>query len=253
MKRTTLKTTTGLSPELEREASRHFGKHVSREKALVTLIFSLLTCSAPMLLGLRLWATIPELVETGLIGPGGEDDSLPRAVLVFGVPGLMCVLTLICHGQLWLHQKTERVPPTPIRLLGRWTIPVISVLLCSFWIARAGGQQPEGVFFLPSALGLLLLLLGAHFFDCPRESGVAFHFKSIEHWETPWRRTHRFTGICWMLAGLQLLIFYFTMGSLPWYSFMFALILLLSEFPAASYFSKWVLYHILQHNETPSV
>ena len=81
------------------EASRFLGKHVTPAKAVAVLLFSLLTAVSPMLLGLRLWTQIPSIVETGLIGPGGKDDSLPRAVLVFGIPGLMCVLNLICHGQ----------------------------------------------------------------------------------------------------------------------------------------------------------
>ena len=232
------KSSYGLTREQEREASRYFGKHVTSAKAAVSLCFALLTAASPMLVGLRLWAQIPEIVETGLTTVGGEDDSLPRAVLVFGLPGLMCVLTLICHGQLWLHQKTERLPPAPIRITGRWSIPVISVLLCSFWHRRAAGLQAELSFFLPCLLALLLILLGAHFFDCPRDSQIAFRFPSILHWETPWRETHRLAGVCWMLAGLQLLVFYFVLGMLPWYSFVLAVLLLLSEFPAARYYSR---------------
>ena len=232
------KSSYGLTREQEREATRYFGRHVTPAKALVSLCFSLLTAASPMLLGLHLWKQIPEIVETGLTTMGGEDDSLPRAVLVFGLPGLMCVLTLICHGQLWLHQKTGRLPPAPIRITGRWSIPVISVLLCSFWHRRAAGLQAELSFFLPCLLALLLILLGAHFFDCPRDSQIAFRFPSILHWETPWRETHRLAGVCWMLAGLQLLVFYFVLGTLPWYSFVLAVLLLLSEFPAARYYSR---------------
>ena len=227
-----------LTREQEREASRYFGKHVTPAKAAVSLCFALLTAASPMLIGLRLWEQIPEIVETGLTAINGEDDSIPRAVLVFGLPGLMCVLTLICHGQLWLHQKAERLPPTPIRITGRWSIPVISVLLCSFWLARAAGEATEFSSFLPCLLALLLILLGAHFFDCPRDSQIAFRFPSILHWETPWRKTHRLAGVCWMLAGLQLLVFTFVLGTLPWYSFVLALFLLLSEFPAAAYYAK---------------
>ena len=121
MNNQTKKNPFGLSSGQEREASRIFGRHVTGQKAIVTLVFSLLTAATPMLLGLRLWDQIPLIVETGLIGSDGTDDSLPRAVLVFGIPGLMCLLNLICHGQLWIHQKAGKIPPTPIRLLGRWT------------------------------------------------------------------------------------------------------------------------------------
>ena len=238
MKRQTAKNTGALPPELEREASRFFGRHVTPEKALVTLVFCLLTCAAPMLLGLRLWDRIPKVVETGLIGPGGTDDSLPRAVLVFGIPGLVCVLALICHAQLWFHQLAGKIPPTPVRIFGRWGIPVIFVPLCAFWIGRSGNIETGSRFFIPCMLALLLLLLGSHFFDCKTESGLAFHFKSIEHWENPWRKTHRLAGICWMLAGLLLLVFRFVMDPLPWYSFALLILLLLSEFPAARVFSR---------------
>ena len=217
----TRKSSNRLTREQEREASRYFGKHVTPAKAAVSLCFALLTAASPMLLGLHLWKQIPEIVETGLTAINGEDDSIPRAVLVFGLPGLMCVLTLISHGQLWLHQKTERLPPTPIRITGRWSIPVISVLLCSFWLRRAAGEATEFSSFLPCLLALLLILLGVHFFDCPR-----------------WRKTHRLAGVCWMLAGLQLLVFTFVLGTLPWYSFVLALFLLLSEFPAEAYYAK---------------
>jgi len=234
----TQKSSNRLTREQEREASRYFGRHVTPVKAAVSLCFALLTAASPMLLGLHLWKQIPEIVETGLTAINGEDDSIPRAVLVFGLPGLMCVLTLISHGQLWLHQKAERLPPTPIRITGRWSIPVISVLLCSFWLARAAGEATEFSSFLPCLLALLLILLGAHFFDCPRDSQIAFRFPSILHWETPWRKTHRLAGVCWMLAGLQLLVFTFVLGTLPWYSFVLALFLLLSEFPAEAYYAK---------------
>jgi len=227
----------GLSRSQEKEVSAYLGKHVSPQKAAVLLAFTLLTCASPMLLGLRLWDRIPAMVESGLRKMDGTDDSMPRAVLVFAVPGLLCVLDLICHVQLWVHQKAERLPPPQIRVTGRWGIPVISVLLCSFLFGRAAGMETDAAFFLPCAPALLLLLLGSHFYDCKQESRIAFHFKSIEHWETPWRKTHRLAGVCWMLAGLQLLVFWFALGSLPWYSFVLLILLVLSEFPAARVFA----------------
>ena len=233
------KKTYSLTKEQEREASRMFGRHVSSEKAAVLLCLTLITCASPMLLGLRLWDCIPVIVETGLSAADGSDDSIPRAVLVFGVPGLMCLLNLICHVQLWLHQKTERVPPVPIRFFGRWGIPAVSLLLCSFWIFKAGKAWEGLQSLLPCVFALFLLLLGSHFFDCSRDSRIAFHLKRIEHWETPWRKTHRFAGLCWMFAGLQLLFFYFGTGRLPWISFALLILLLLSEIPAAAYFSKY--------------
>ncbi len=226
-----------MTREQEREASRFFGKHVSGAKALTVCLASLLACALPMLLGLRLWAAIPPIVRTGLVSTEGVDDSMPRAVLVFGVPGLFCVLDLICHAQLWLHQKAEKLPPLPIRLLGRWTLPVLAVLLCPFWMLRAAEQTASLSFWLPCLLALLLLLFGTHVFDCPRGERFALRLPCIVYKEAAWRKTHRFAGICWMAAGLLILGLYFGTGRLPGLSAFPLLLLLLAPFPAAAFFA----------------
>ena len=227
----------GMTREQEREASRLFGRHVSDAKALALCLCSVLACAAPMLLGLRLWEAIPPVVTTGLLSTEGVDDSMPRAMLVFAVPGLFCVLDLICHAQLWLHQRAQKLPPMPIRLTGRWTLPVLSVLLCAFWMKRAAGETLSLAFYVPCLLALLLLLLGAHFFDCPRSERLAFHLRAIEYKEAAWRRTHRLAGVCWMLGGLLLLALYFGTGRLPVFSAVPLLLLLLAPLPAAYVFA----------------
>ena len=238
MEQKTNKTTYGMTREQEQQASRLFGRHVSGAKALALCLGALLACASPMLLGLRLWAAIPPLVQTGFVSPEGVDDSMPRAVLAFGVPGLFCVLTLICHAQLWLHQRAQKLPPMSVRMLGRWTVPVFSVLLSGFWLMRAAGESAGAAFFVPCLLALLLLLTGAHFFDCPRSGKFTFHLKRIEYKENAWRKTHRLAGICWMLAGLLLLGLLFGMGRIPALSAVPLLLLLLAPLPAAGIFAK---------------
>ena len=82
--------------DLEIRGAEIFGKHISGEKQRALLIVTLIACALPVILGLRLWDQIPEIVETGLIGPGGKDDSLPRWALVFALlPGIAAVLFLL--------------------------------------------------------------------------------------------------------------------------------------------------------------
>ena len=233
MERGNGKNARGLTRRQEQAASRRLGHHVSREKALVSALATTLCCALPMLLGLRLWQAIPAVVETGLVGPSGQDDSMPRAVLVFGVPGLGCVLNGIVHGQLWLHQRLERIPPTPVRLLGRWSLPPITLLLSSFWISRAAGGTLDASGVTVCLLGLLLFLLGGHFFDCPRDAKLAFRLPRLRLSETRWRAVHRIAGLSWMLAGLLLPSLLFSLGTLPLWSALPVLLLLLSPLAAA--------------------
>lgn len=222
-----------MTRQQERAASQRFGQHVSPEKALAAMLATTLCCLLPMLLGLRLWEKIPEIVETGLVGPSGQDDSMPRAVLAFGVPGLGCVLNGIAHGQLWLHQRLEKIPPTPVRLLGRWTLAPITLLLSGYWTLGAAGEARNAAFFLPCLLGVLLLLLGGRFFDCPRDARIAFRFQRVRLSERRWQLVHRVAGLSWMLAGLVIPGLLFWLGTLPLWSAILVLLLLASPVAAA--------------------
>ena len=237
MKNDQTKNRYGMTRRQEREASRSLGRQVSPEKALVSAVVTTLCCALPMLLGLRLWQRIPAIVETGLVGPSGQDDSMPRAVLVFGVPGLGCVLNGIVHGQLWLHQKAQKIPPTPVRLLGRWSLAPITLLLSSHWILSAAGQETDAFFLWICILGLGLLLLGGHFFDCPRDARLALRIGRLPYSESRWRSVHRLAGLNWMLAGLLLPGLLFSLGLLPIWSAAIILLLLLSP-AAAAFFGK---------------
>lgn len=192
-----------MTREAEIESAKMFGKHLSKQKRTILLVVTLIACAMPAIMGLRLWKEIPDLVPTGLIGMNGKDDSLPRWVIALGLPGLMCILDAICHGQLWRHQERMKLPPVQVRLLGRWGFPVISVLFCSGMVRQAVGRSPLTLTFASVCImGLLLLLLGSHMWECPRTAKVALHFSFTEQSEQSWNRVHRVAGGSWMLTGL---------------------------------------------------
>lgn len=154
----------GIQDDLQRQAenARLYGRPVSWEKGAVLLAVTLVVCALPMLLGIRLWNSIPETVSTGLTGPDGADDSLPRAAVVFVLPGLMCLLNLITHVQLLVSQR-RMTPPRPyIRLMGRWGFPILSLFFCGGVILYSAGRGFSPAFLIPCALGLGLMLLGCH-------------------------------------------------------------------------------------------
>lgn len=199
-----------LEQQINEEGLRFLGKHISREKALALLCATLLACAMPMVMGARYWADIPELLETGLTGVNGEDDSLPRWAVVFVIPGLMCLLNGIAHGQLMLHQARKRVPPKQIRVVGRWGVPIVGIFLSSAVIRWAAGLTAlPTAFLLSCALSLALLLLGGHLWDCPMDAALSLRLIRKEGWSEEaahWDRMHRFAGTVWLAAGLLVLL-----------------------------------------------
>lgn len=56
---------TAQERQVEVESARIFGKHVSREKAYLLLVVTLVACALPMVMGVRMWDQIPEIVPSG--------------------------------------------------------------------------------------------------------------------------------------------------------------------------------------------
>ena len=194
---------TAAQRELDAEGARMFGKHVSKEKGRILLGMTLLACAAPMILGARMWHRIPEIVPSGIIGANGQDDSIPRWMVAFGLPGLMCLLDFLAHFQLQSHQRRKLVPPPHVRLVGRWGFPILSVIFCSGMIRQSIGLKPLApAFVAPCVLGLLLMLLGTQMFDCPRDARLSLRFSFTECDEESWKAVHRFAALCWLTAGL---------------------------------------------------
>ena len=57
-------------------------------------------------------------------------------------------------------------------------------------------------FYTPCVLGLLLMYLGSHMFDCPEDAKLALRFSFTANDPALWKEVHRFAGWLWMLAGL---------------------------------------------------
>ncbi len=215
--------------ELERQSAAVLGRHVSEEKGRVLLLFTALACLAPCALGVRLWDGIPAVVETGLTGLNGEDDSLPRWALVFLLPGLFFVLDVINHAQLRRFQRLEQVPPRYTRLMSRWGFPIVGLALCA-WAIPSGAGLPTmvGTMFPLWGVGLALMAAGGHFYECPRSA--RFSLGALPGMEDPsaWRDVHRFAGLCCMTAGL---LFLYIAAIRPVYGAFATLILLAGLLP----------------------
>ncbi len=190
---------------LEREAASLWGKHVSRRKGIALILAATLACALPMVLGIRLWDKIPEIVESGLIGFDGKDDALPRWVVCFGIPGLMCILNVITHGQLLYNQSRGTMPPKSSRLLGRWGFPFISVIFCSgLIIGKSGAENALPIpFLVPSVLGLAEMFLGSHMIDLPSTARLAMKFSGCD--DEALCAIHNFAGYFWLATGLILI------------------------------------------------
>ncbi len=215
--------------ELEQKSAALLGQHVSAEKGSVLLVYTALACLAPMALGLRLWQDIPTVVETGLVGLNGQDDSMPRWALVFLLPGLFLALDVINHVQLRRFQRMEKVPPRYTRLMGRWGFPLAGLLLCAWAIPSGAGRSELIGALLPLWLaGLALMVAGGQLLECRR--GARFSLAGLPGMDDPasWRAVHRLAGFSCLTGGAAILL---DAALAPAYPVVAALILLSAGVP----------------------
>ena len=222
--------------ELERRSAAILGHHVSAEKGTALLAYTALACLAPAALGLRLWREIPLVVQTGLVGLNGQDDSLPRWALVVLLPGFFLLLDVINHVQLRRFQRMEKVPPRQTRLMGRWGFPLVALLLCAWAIPAGAGRPDVTLTLLPlGGAGLLVMIAGGHFLDCPRDA--RFSLGGLPGTDDPasWREVHRLAGFSFLTGGALLL---YDAALAPAYPLVAALLLLSAGTP--------ILYAVLR-------
>lgn len=161
------KKTKRRAPSREAEPVQAAPQPLSGKNGTLLLLAALAVCALPLLLGLRLWEQMPEQVPSGFTGPSGIEDTISRPAVVFGLPVLMCAMDLVAYWELSTANRRKGPPSTPIRLLGRWGFPFMSVVFCAGMMFQAAGRTLAMPYLIPGACGLLLMILGSYILDVP--------------------------------------------------------------------------------------
>ena len=220
-----------LTRSEEIKAAAFFGKHVSKEKALILFAATSLILISPVFLGLRFRDSIPEIITTGLTDVAGNDDSLPRWAFIYMIPGLFFVLNAICHVQLYIHQCRSKLPPTPVRILGRGTITVLGFFFCVWAVPRVANTKLSGAVLTACITGIILICAGGYLYDCKKDAAFSIKFDFTSRSETARKGTNDLAGICFMISGLILVYSAMLMQEIPAVPVIISVILLVLPVP----------------------
>ena len=91
----------------------------------------------------------------------------------------------------------------------------------------AGLGIPMSIPYACMPIGLVLMLLGSHMFDCPTDAKLALRFSFTENDPALWKDLHRFAGWLWMLAGLVVIAWAMLSTDTTFFSALLALAALL--------------------------
>ena len=183
------------------------------------LIISTIVILLPILVGLILWDKLPEQVPTHWGIDGNPDGWSSKASAVFAMP---CIL-LAVHWLAMFANSNEKISgkQNP-RVMGIvfWLVPVVSLVVNGMMYAYALGREVDVMFILPSALGLMLIIIGNYLPKCRQSKTVGIRVKWTLEDEENWNATHRFGGKVWVAAGFLAIACVFLPDFLiPWVPF----------------------------------
>ena len=178
-----------------------------------SFVITTLLCLVPMALGLALYARLPEQLPTHWDWQGNVNGYMSKPAVVLGLPLFFAAMNGLMHFSLRADPKRANIIGN-IRVLIRWTMPVLSLIILPYtYLWALGWQQIPMEKLIPVLVGLLIMGLGNYLPKCRQNytSGIKLHWTLYD--EDNWNRTHRMAGRLWMVGGLGIMVSAFWGGS----------------------------------------
>ena len=167
-----------------------------------TLILSTLLCLLPILLGLALYEQLPEQVPVHFDFAGNPDNYAPKLVAILGLPVFMAVINLICHCAMNLEKKSMAASPAVLLAVTGWIIPILCNILMPITLFMGMGMEVPIVMIVSLIVGLVFVIIGNYLPKVKPNRYMGIKLPWTFASEENWRRTHRFGGFVWVVAGI---------------------------------------------------
>lgn len=165
-----------------------------------TLIITTLVCLLPVILALALYDELPAEIAVHFDQTGAPDNYLPKALAVFGLPVFMAAVNLFTHFMLDHDPRRENASAT-MKLLAKWSIPMLSVVLMPVTLFMAMGARIPITMLVTGLVGVIFVLCGNYLPKCKRNYTVGIKLPWTLDSDENWNRTHRFAGPVWVVGG----------------------------------------------------
>jgi len=174
------------------------------KKNIGTMILTSLLILLPMVVGLILWNSLPEQLPVHWNAEGQIDGYGSRALVVFGLPGLMLALHWFCAFVTTLDPKHKNISQKSFRLV-LWIIPVITIPLCLLSYGTVMGMAVSVELVVPMLVGLIFVILGNYIPKCRQNYTIGYKIPWTLNSEENWNKTHRLAGKLMVAAGFLLI------------------------------------------------
>lgn len=166
----------------------------------VVIIITSCIILLPMIAGLFLWDSLPEVLAThwGLENrPNGFNS---KEFTVLGIPLILLVLQWLGVLVTNFDKKSKSSNPKVLRLMF-WIIPVCSVLSGGVVYSYGLGYSVDVGFWCTLLIGLMFLIVGNYLPKCQQSYIIGIKLPWTIKDQENWNKTHRVGGFVWTICG----------------------------------------------------
>ena len=175
------------------------------KKYLPLMIVTSVVIVVPIILGLILWARLPEQIAIHWNVNGEVDGYAGKAMAVFGCPIFILAIHWICMTITLADPKKQTMSEKMIAL-ALWICPVVSLLLGTVIYMTALGIALNVGMIVPCVLGVLLIVIGNYLPKCTQNYTIGIKTPWALHDAENWHKTHRFAGPVFVVGGMLMIV-----------------------------------------------
>ncbi|MBP3330936.1 MAG: SdpI family protein [Clostridia bacterium] len=175
------------------------------KKNKVQLIITSVAILLPVVIGLIIWDELPAEIATHW-GTSGEADSFSsKAFAVFGFPLILLAFHWLCIiVTTKLDPKSKDISKKMMSLV-LWIIPAISLVMSTVTYLVALGKEIRVVFIVTVFMGIMFIIIGNYLPKCRQSYTMGIKLPWTLKSEDNWNKTHRFSGVLWVIGGVVIL------------------------------------------------
>lgn len=170
-----------------------------------TLIITCLLCLIPIPVYLFFYDQLPDPMPVHFGTDNVANGFLPKPVTVFVLPFLFVALNLICMAGIRYDPKNANAS-SKIKTLVFWLIPVLSIFVSGATLLYCLNIPVNIGMIVCLLVGFVFLIMGNYLPKCKQNYTVGIRLPWTLSSRENWDRTHRFSGWCFIIAGLVFLI-----------------------------------------------
>ncbi|MBQ4344199.1 MAG: SdpI family protein [Erysipelotrichaceae bacterium] len=168
-------------------------------------IYPFMMCFVPILIGIMVYSKMPELMPIHFNSQGVADNYASKEFALFGLPLIMAALFLVCVFGMKSDPKNKN-HSDKLLTLSLWIIPVLSTLMSVMVICICLGMDVNIEIFVPVLVGIVMIIIGNYLPKVKQNYTMGIKIPWTLDSEENWRKTHRFGGFAFVIAGLWMIL-----------------------------------------------